>query len=144
MSTLSSFSAYRRASLVALFTLVACLVARGGDAPSWTGEFTDKNFLSGQAVFQLGIAQSGGGWQVTFDAVHKDAHGAAPEAEGPGKVSGNTLQFTWKDTFSNSGTGTITRAGDDIIVSIKPTHIAEARCLVFYKQNMRLKRASKK
>ena len=144
MSTLSSSSAYRRASLVAFFTLVACLVARGGDAPNWAGEFTDKNFLSGSAVFQMSINQSGNGWHVAFDAVHKDAHGAAPEAEGPGKVSGNTLQFTFKDTFSNTGTGTITRAGDDIIVSLKPAHVAEARCLVFYKQNIRLKRVSKK
>lgn len=144
MSILSSSFAYRRTSLVAFFTLGACLTARGGDAPNWAGEYTDKNFLSGQAVFQLGIAQSGGGWQVTFDAAHKDAHGAAPEAEGPGKVSGNTLEFKWTDTFSNSGTGTITRAGDDIIVSIKPTHVAEVRCLVFYRQNMRLKRAAKK
>jgi hypothetical protein len=144
MSTLSLFSACRRASLVALFTLMACLVARAGDVANWTGEYTDKNFLGGQAVFQLGIAQSGGGWQVTFDAAHKDAHGAAPEAEGPGKISGNILEFKWKDTFSNSGTGTITRAGDDIIVSIKPTQVVEARCLVFYKQNIRLKRAGKK
>ena len=38
----------------------------------------------------------------------------------------------------------VTPVGDDIIVSIKPTHVAEARCLVFYRQNMRLKRVSKK
>lgn len=144
MSTPSSSSAYRRASLAAVFTLLACFVARAGDVPNWAGDYTDKKFMNGLAVFQLTISQSGQGWHVAFDAAHTDAHGAAPEAEGPGKVSGNTLQFTWKDTFSNSGTGTITRAGDDIIVSIKPTHVAEARCLVFYRQNMRLKRAGKK
>jgi hypothetical protein len=144
MSTLSLFSACRRASLVAVVTLLTCLVARGGDAPNWAGEYTDKKFMNGLAVFQMTISQSGQGWQVAFDAAHTDGHGAAPEAEGPGKISGNTLQFTWKDTFSNSGTGTISRAGDDIIVSIKPTHVTEARCLVFYKQNMRLKRVSKK
>ena len=54
------------------------------------------------------VTQSGQGWHIAFDAAHVDGHGAAPEAEGPGKVSGNTLQFTWKDTFSNTGTGTIT------------------------------------
>jgi hypothetical protein len=144
MSTFSFSSAYRRTSLVAFFMLAACLLARGGDAPNWAGEFTDKKFLNGMAVFQMSINRSGNAWHVAFDAVYTDGHGVAPEAEGPGKVSGNTLQFTFKDTFSNSGTGTITPAGDDIIVSIKPTHVAEARCLVFYKQNMRLKRVSKK
>jgi hypothetical protein len=137
-------SIYRRISLVAFFTLVACLVARGGDKLNWAGEYTDKKFMNGLAVFQMTISQAGQGWHVAFDAAHVDGHGAAPEAEGPGKVSGNTLQFTWKDTFSNSGTGTIAAAGNDIIVSIKPTHVAEARCLVFYRQNMRLQRVSKK
>ena len=144
MSTLSSSSAYRRASLVFFFLLAASLLARGGDAPNWAGEFTDKKFLSGMAVFQMSVNRSGNAWHVAFDAVYTDGHGAAPEAEGPAKVSGNTLQFTFKDTFSNTGTGTITAAGDDIIVSLKPTHVAEARCLVFYKQNIRLKRVSKK
>jgi hypothetical protein len=143
MSTLTSLAIFRRISLTAFFILASCLVVHGADSANWTGEYTDKNFLGGSAVFQLDIAQSGSAWQVTFDAVHKDAHGAAPEGEGPGKISGNTLQFQWKDTFSNSGTGTITRAGDDIIVSLKPTHVVGARCLVFYKQNMRLKRAKK-
>jgi hypothetical protein len=123
---------------------LACFVVRGADVPNWAGEYTDKKFMNGLAVFQMTISQSGNGWHIAFDAAHTDGHGAAPEAEGPGKASGNTLQFTWKDTFSNSGTGTITRAGDDIIVSLKPTHVAEARCLVFYKQNIRLKRVSKK
>jgi hypothetical protein len=143
MSTLTLPVVVRRISLTALFLFAACLVVHAADSADWTGEYSDKNFLGGSAVFQLGIAQSGSGWQVTFDAVHKDAHGAAPEAEGPGKISGNTLQFQWKDTFSNSGTGTITRAGNDIIVSLKPTHVAEARCLIFYKENIRLKRAKK-
>lgn len=144
MSTLLSSSVYRRTSLLAFFILVACLVARGGDAPNWAGEFTDKKFLNGMAVFQMSINRSGNAWHVAFDAVYTDGHGAAPEAEGPGRVSGNTLEFTFKDTFSNTGTGTITAVGDDIIVSIKPTHVAEARCLIFYKQNIRLKRVSKK
>jgi hypothetical protein len=144
MSTLFSSAAYRRTGLIAFLTLATCIVASGAEAPNWAGEFTDKKFLGGLAVFQMSITQSGKGWHVAFDAVYTDGHGAAPEAEGPGKVSGNTLQFTFKDTFSNSGTGTITPAGDDIIVSLKPTHVAEARCLVFYKQNIRLKRVSKK
>ena len=144
MSTFSSSSACRRISLIVLITLVTSLVVRGGAASNWAGEFTDKKFLGGLAVFQMSITQTGKGWHVAFDAVYTDGHGAAPEAEGPGKVVGNTLQFTFKDTFSNSGTGTITPAGDDIIVSLKPTHVAEARCLVFYKQNIRLKRVSKK
>ena len=89
--------------------------------------------------------QSGSAMQVSFDAAWVDGHGAAPEAQGPAKISGNTVTFKFEDTFENSGTGTITRAGDDeIIVSLNPTHVVEPRCLAFYGKNIRLKRTAKK
>jgi hypothetical protein len=119
------------------------LAVRATDAPSWAGEYRAEKFLNGQAIFQLTIDQSGSALQVTFDGAYTDAHGAAPEGQGPAKVSGNTLQFKFEDSFGNAGTGTITRAGDGIIVSMKTSHVADARCLAFYGQNMRLKRARK-
>ena len=64
-----------------------------------------------------------------------------PEA---GKVNGNTAQFTWKDSYGNTGTGTISLAGDDIVVSMKAVHVADPSCLAFYRQNMKLKRTGKK
>ena len=130
--------------LTAAIVLLAatCLVC-AADSPGWAGQYSDKKFLGGREVFQLTIEQSGSKMQVSFDAAWVDAHGAAPEAEGPASVSGNTLNFTFKDTFENSGIGTITRAGNDIIVSINPTHVVEPRCLAFYGKNMRLKRVAK-
>ena len=82
--------------------------------------------------------------QVSFDAAWNDGHGAAPEAEGPATVSGNTLTFKFEDSFKNSGTGTIKRVANDLLVSINPTHVVEPRCLAFYGNNMRLKRVAKK
>jgi hypothetical protein len=109
--------------------------------PNWAGKYATKNFLNGQAVFELSIEQSGNAVQVSFDAAYADAHGAAPDGEGQAKIAGkNKLAFNWEDSFHNLGTGTITRAGDGIVVSMKTTHVEEPRCLVFYGQNMRLKR----
>jgi hypothetical protein len=128
-------------------TLTLVLAAQfcfAGASENWAGQYRAGNFLGGRAVFQLSIEQSGSAMQVSFDAAWVDAHGAAPEAEGPASVSGNTLIFRFTDTFENSGTGTITRAGNDIIVSINPTHVVEPRCLAFYGKNMRLKRVAKK
>jgi len=127
-----------------VFLFLCAFVAEGGDSSSWAGEYRAHQFLGGRAVFQLTIDQAGGATHVTFDAAWNDAHGAAPEADGPGMVSGNTLKFTFKDSFDNSGTGTITRAGNDIVLSINPTHVVEPRCLAFYGKNMRLKRVAKK
>jgi hypothetical protein len=122
------------------FLALFCFNAAAADSSGWAGEYTDKKFLSGRAVFQLSIEQSG---SVRFDAAWNDGHAAAPEAEGPGKISGSTLTFKWEDSFKNSGTGTITRSGDDVIVTLNPTHVADPRCLAFYGKNMRLKRAKK-
>lgn len=130
--------------LVTSLLLFRLSTACAAEPASWVGEYTDKKFLNGRAVFQLSIEQSGGGMQVSFDAAHNDGHGAAPEGQGPAKVSGNTLQFKFEDSFGNTGTGTIARAADGVVVSMKTSHVAEPRCLAFYGQNMRLKRVGKK
>ena len=127
-----------------LFLVGFSPTTQAGDSSSWVGHYHDDKFLGDRAVFQLSIEQSGSAMQVSFDAAWDDAHGAAPEAQGPAKVSGNTLTFKFEDSFGNSGTGTITRAGNDILVTINPTHVADSRCLAFYGKNMRLKRVAKR
>jgi len=133
-----------RSLTAAIVLLAAFSLASAADAPGWAGQYADKKFLGGRAVFQLSIEQSGSAIKVSFDAGWEDGHGTAPEAEGPAKLPGNTLTFKWEDNFKNSGTGTITRSGDDILVTINATHVVEPRCLEFYRKDMRLKRAAKK
>lgn len=135
-----------RSRVLFAFLLVFVLATHpgfAGEAGTWAGQYRDEKFLGGRAVFQLTIEQSGSKMQVAFDAAWADGHGAAPEAEGPATVSGNTLTFKFKDSFNNSGTGTITRTGNDILVTLNPTHVADPRCLAFYGKNMRLKRVNK-
>jgi hypothetical protein len=128
---------------IVLFALLS-IATQASDSSGWAGEYRADRFLGGRAVFQLTIEQSGSAIQVNFDAAWNDGHGAAPEAEGPATVSGNTLTFKFEDSFQNSGTGTIKRIGNDLLVSINPTHVVEPRCLAFYGNNMRLKRVAKK
>ena len=130
-------------SVAFLISIILCGTAFNSFSaePNWTGEYADKNFLNGQAAFELSIQQSGNAVQVSFDAAYADAHGAALDGDGQAKITGkNKIEFKWEDSFNNSGTGTITHTGDGIVVSMKTTHVAEPRCLVFYGQNMRLKR----
>ncbi|HWY39791.1 MAG TPA: hypothetical protein VNX27_03255 [Chthoniobacterales bacterium] len=118
--------------------------ASGADSADFTGEYADKKFLNGQAVFQLSLEQKGSDVSVFFSAVYSDGHGAAPEANATGKVtSKGIVEFKFEDSFSNTGTGTIKRAGDDVIISIKMAKVAEPRCLPFYGENMRLKQMKK-
>jgi hypothetical protein len=102
-----------KSALILLATIGTTLTA--GPA-KFDGEFVDKKFLNGQGVFQFSVHQSGNALDIAFDAAYSDGHGATPDATGAGKVNGNTAQFTWKDSYGNTGTGTISLAGDDIVV----------------------------
>lgn len=136
-------SIFRLLVVAVIFLVSSGQVARAADSAGWAGQYRDNKFLGGRAVFQLTIEQSGSKIQVSFDAAWVDAHGAAPEAQGSATLSGSTLSFKFEDSFGNSGTGTITRSGDGIVVSINPTHVAEERCLAFYGKNMHLRRVTK-
>jgi hypothetical protein len=129
-----------------LILLVAfALVSIAAGPPNFAGEYADKSFLGSQAVFQMSLEQSGNFVKVWFSIGYNDGHGAAPEAGGSGKITNAaTVEFKFDDTSKNVGTGTITRAGEDIVVSLKTTRVADSRCLEFYRQNIRLKRVSKK
>src|SRR5881394_2728160 len=131
-----------------LYKLAVILLATTGTPlmagpAKFDGEFVDKKFLNGQGVFEFSVHQSGDALDIALDAAYSDGHGATPDATGAGKVSGNTAQFTWKDSHGNTGTGTISLAGDDIVVSMKAVRVADPSCLAFYRQNIKLKRIGK-
>ncbi len=100
--------------------------------------------MGGKSVFALSLEQSGPDISVFFSAGNNDGSGAAPEANGKGKITGKgSVEFTWEDSFKNSGTGSIKKSGSDVILSIKTPHAADQRCLHFYSGNIRLKPAGK-
>ena len=119
-------------------------IAAAADPGKFDGEFVDKNYLNGQAVFEFSVQQSGNVLNIAFDTAYSDGHGATPDATGVGKISGNSALFDWKDSFGNTGTGVITLADNGIVVSMRPIHVADPRCLVFYRENIKLSRIGKK
>ena len=131
-----------RLLLVAIALAFTAVLARG---QNFAGEYADKNFKSGQGVFQMSLEQSGKTVSVWFSTSYNDGHGCGPEAEGSGKVTGKgALDFTFHDSSKNSGTGTITSTSDGVAVSLKLNRIADQQCLELYRQNIRLKRVNKK
>lgn len=128
-----------------LLTIGCFRLVVAADTAGFAGEYADKKFLGGKGVFQMSIEQSGNTTSVWFSAGYNDGRGCAPEAEGKGTVTGKgTLQFAFKDGEGNSGNGIITHSGNGIIVSLKPTHVVDPRCVVFYKENIHLNHAAKK
>jgi hypothetical protein len=117
---------------------------RATDSSNFAGEYADKKFMSGQAVLQLSLEQSGNKVAIFFAGVRHDGQGAAPEFNTGGTVSSKGIvEFKFVDDLKNSGTGTIRKAGEDVLLSIKATRVGDSRCLQFYKENMRLKHVKK-
>ncbi|MGI8957153.1 MAG: hypothetical protein ACR2II_09605 [Chthoniobacterales bacterium] len=127
------------AALALIFSLPVSLPA--GET-NWTGNYTDKKNFNGQAVFQLNILEEKGAISVDFDAAYNDGQGCAPQASGPAQiVDKNTLRFIFTDSSNNAGTGTISRSGEGVKISINPMRVADARCVDFYGKDVRLARA---
>jgi hypothetical protein len=86
------------------------------------------------------LEQNGNNISVFFSSAHNDGQGAPPEADGTGKVtSKGTVEFKWQDSLKNAGRGTISRSGNDMILSLKTTPLADPRCAEFYRENIRLR-----
>src|SRR5260370_31931991 len=109
-------------SLILLVALAIVAIAAG--PPNFAGEYADRNFLNGQATFQMSLEQSGSTLTVWFSAGYNDGHGLLPEADGTGKVTGKgTVEFAFKDSARNAGTGTIARAGQYLIVPLNTPRV---------------------
>src|ERR1043166_1723759 len=120
------------------------LSAYAAQPANFSGEYADKKFMNGQAIFQLSLEQSGKEVSVFFNGVRHDGQGAAVEGDARGKITGKgTVEFKFEDGMKNSGLGTITKAGNDVILSMKVTHVADSRAMPFYRQNLRLNRVKK-
>ena len=132
-------SVFRRTTFAFLFALAASPILYAAEGSNFAGEYADKKFLNGQAVFQLSLEQNGNTVNIFFAAGYNDGHGTAPEANCTGKVNAKgTVEFKFVDSDGNAGTGTIARAGNDVVVSIKATTVRDKRALVFYRDGIRL------
>jgi hypothetical protein len=76
---------------LAAWILAVALLSDGSilaaGSPNFTGEYVDRKFLNGQAVFQMSLEQSGNTVSVFFSAVHNNGQGAAPEADTTGHIT---------------------------------------------------------
>jgi len=76
-------------------------------APAIKPDFNGNYELAGKRtdrVFSLAVQLKGRRATITFSASMADGSGAAPDAEGTGKIEDGVLSFKFKDSFDNEGT----------------------------------------
>ena len=116
--------------------LAACVcTVLAGAGPDLAGSFVHESGSDRDAVaISVTVeAEADGKFSLSLMAAHPDAHGAAPDGGGEGRVDHDgVLRFTYEDSFSNKGTGTFRRTKKAYLLSINIDHIEDPRCLVFY------------
>jgi hypothetical protein len=76
-------------------------------APAPKPDFNGSYELAGKRtdrVFSLVVQLNGRRAKISFSASMADGSGAAPDAEGSGKIVDGALSFKFKDSFDNEGT----------------------------------------
>lgn len=110
---------------ILLCVLTACgvpgAVASEAAANRLTGHFA---YLSGSEPDDIAIyitirSEDDGKFSLGLMAAHPDAHGAAPDGDGEGRIGHDGIfRFSYEDSFSNKGRGTFRRAKDGYLLSI--------------------------
>lgn len=108
------------------------LVCRTDDSLIGSYEFTSGNERNDISI-ALSVTQEAAVFAIHFQAAHPDAHGAAPDGIGMGRVgTDGVLRFTYTDSFDNRGSGIFRRTAEGYALSITIDSINEPRCMVFY------------
>jgi len=82
--------------------------------------------------FSLEVRQSGSRVKVDFTAAMTDGSGAAPDAEGDGKIEDGVLSFKFKDSFDNEGRCKLQRSHGVYQLDMVVTKVVEPSPLHFY------------
>ena len=131
-------------ALAALGLALATPSLRADPTPNFTGSYE----LAGKRtdrIFSLQVQQDGRRAHISFSACMADGSGAAPDAEGDGKVSDGVLNFKFKDSFDNEGTCKLQlqHATQAYQLNMVVTKVVEPSPLHFY-SDLLLKKTSEK
>lgn len=81
----------------------------------------------------VNVSSSGSNYSLDFQGWHADARGAAPDGFGIGRLdAAGVFHFSYKDSFSNVGSGTFRRTQTGYQLSIDIDKVSDSRCMMFY------------
>lgn len=122
-----------------LFVLMACgspgVVTSEAATSRLTGHFA---YVSGSERDDIAIyitirSEADGKFSLGLMAAHPDAHGAAPDGGGEGRIEHDGIfRFSYEDSFFNKRHGTFRRAKDGYLLSIDIKDVQDSRCLAYY------------
>jgi hypothetical protein len=130
--------------LTAGFLGTTSTFAQTAPKPDFGGNYELAGHRTDRAFF-LGVKLDGRRAKVSFSAVMADGTGAAPDAEGTGKLEDGVLKFKFKDSFDNEGTCKLQYLPDSELYQLDMlvTKVVESSPLHFY-GTLQLKKVAEK
>jgi hypothetical protein len=123
--------------LLLLLLAGVCSVSRAGEHAQGTADLSGHYVREAESddgeAYEVTIEQHGAKADVSFEFAHPDGHGAV-------SASG-VLTFTFEDSFSDKGTGTLRRKANKLLLSMKAVTVEEPRCLQFFGDDIVLSKA---
>jgi hypothetical protein len=126
------FSALRGIA-VALAFLAFCPALAAADAKNFNGHY-ELAAAKSDRTFSLDIKQKAKDDRVTlsFSAAMADGTGSAPDATGQGDIDDGVLNFKFKDSYNNEGTGTLEFKKDAYQLTLTVVKVADPSPFHFY------------
>jgi len=124
-----------RKLLVSIMFAACASIVLAGAGSDLMGSFVHESGSDRDAVAISITVEAGADGKISLSlmAAHPDAHGAAPDGDGEGRIDRDgVLRFTYEDSFFNKGTGTFRHTKKGYLLSIHVDHVEDSRCLVFY------------
>ena len=121
--------------LASIMFAVCASVVLAGAGSDLTGSFVHESGSDRDAVAISLTVEAGADskFSLSLMAAHPDAHGAAPDGNGEGRIDRDeVLRFTYEDSFSNKGNGTFRHTKKGYLLSIQIDHVEDSRCVEFY------------
>jgi hypothetical protein len=129
-----------RLALVALALFAFLSIHASADTPkNFSGHY--ELLVTKDRVFTLNVKQDDDRAKISFSASMSDGSGASPDAEGKGSIDDGVLNFKFKDSFNNEGTGVLTFKHNAYRVSLTVTKAVDPSPFHFY-GDMALKQVS--
>jgi hypothetical protein len=92
---------------ILVFVAGLCASTARAETPPAPPVYSGSYELAGKRtdrVFSLEVQLTGRRAKISFSASMADGAGAAPDAQGTGKIEDGVLNFKFKDSFDNEGT----------------------------------------
>jgi len=120
-----------------LFSLITDFSARAQSVADYIGHFSGEIKVSDpipdSIVSNISVEKASSGFRIEGSYAYSSGRSPAPDFTGTAYPSKNgNLYFKFSDSFGNTGEGSLSRKGKDILLNLRLEDVKDSRCAALY------------